>query len=380
MTSTKVKTDLKLSCQQKDLHAALAMVGRATSNSSTLAICGNVRIDAAGGKLKLTATNLELSMVTTIEAKVDQEGSFTLPCKLLNQFVGSVPNNTVDLELSNKRVSLKCGKYSVKIAGAAVEDYPPLPDIADPITLTLKGKDLKDAINHVDIAMAPNTSRLVLSGISLEIQKDGLEFAAADSIRLAVYSLKVNSIEKQLRIIIPGKTAQELARVIDNEDEDITVLINAQHIVFKLAKVEISSLLVQGEFPRYASLIPQNLTNKATLDRLEFLDAVKITSIFTGDEALRIHIVPGGEFVPGKLILYTSEREVGESNNEVDAIVTATDTSKIAFESRFISEALSVIKADQVSIETLSPSSPCVIKPLDDEPFLYVVMPRFVAW
>lgn len=404
---------MKLSCLQENLNWGLGIVGRAVAARTTLPITNNILLETDQSRLKLVATNLEMAISCWIGAKVEEEGTITVPAKLLTEFINSLPKDKVDVAMApkTKTLSVKCARYEARISGVDAKDFPPIPKVDEGINTVIELEVLKQAITQVVFAAASEESRPVLTGIDAKFEGNTLTLAAADGFRLAVYKLTLaKPVDQKIEVIIPSKTLAELNRLISAQGVDplrasagaksegadsaaktaaaipegpvqVTVNPNKSQILFRLRNIELVSQLIQGTFPQYEQLIPQSSSSKATVDVAEFLRATKTAAIFARDGTgiVRLMVAPGGELTPGKMTISARSEEIGDDQGEIDAIVHGGE-SKIAFNGKYLTDVLSVLREAQVSLETTSPSSPGVLKPVGSENYVHVVMPMFVQW
>ncbi|MDD5190311.1 MAG: DNA polymerase III subunit beta [Dehalococcoidales bacterium] len=370
---------MKLSCLQENLSKGLSIVSRAVATRTTLPITNNVMLVTDESRLKLVATNLEMAMSHWIGAKVEQEGSITVPARLLSEFVNSLPaGEKIDMKLVGKTLELKCARYEARISGVDAKDFPPIPKLDEGINTSVEIAALRQGINQVVFAAAADESRPVLTGVDATFEGSLLTLAAADGFRLAVYKLPLSkAVGQRVEVIIPSRTLNELNRLIGEDEEKIefTVNPNKSLALFKLKKTELVSQLVQGAFPKYSQLIPQSSAAKATVSVAEFLRACKMASIFARDGSGIVRLVMS----PGKITVSSKSEELGEDNGELDATVEGTE-AKIAFNGKYLTDVLSVLKEQQVTLETTNPSSPGVIRPVGADSYIHVVMPMFVQW
>ena len=377
---------MKLSCLQENLNRGLNIVGRAVATRTTLPITNNVLLATEESRLKLVATNLEMAVSCWIGAKVEEEGAITVPARLLTEFISSLPSDKIDISLSprTKTLGLKCARFEARISGVDAKDFPPIPKIEDGITTSVEVEALRQGISQVVFAAATEESRPVLTGVDAEFDGDLLTLAAADGFRLAVYKLPLlKSVSQKTEVIIPARTLAELNRLMADQEEaiEITVNPNKSQALFHLKNIELVSQLVQGAFPRYSQLIPQSYTTRAVVDVAQFLRASRTASIFARDGSgiVRLVVAPGGELKPGKLTVSARSEEIGDDVGEIDAAVEGEE-AKIAFNGKYLIDALSVLREEQVALETTNPSSPGVIRPVGVDNYIHVVMPMFVQW
>jgi len=380
---------MKLSCLQQNLSRGLGIVGRAVATRSTLPITQNILLTTEQSRLKLAATNLEMATTCWIGAKVEQEGAITIPARLLIDFVNSLPNDLIEVTLppDSHTLELKSGRFQAHINGIDAEDFPPIPQVSDGVTTNIGANALREAITQVVFAAATEESRPVLTGINTEFEGEQLNLAAADGFRLAVHKTTLGSaVSQKTSVIIPARSISELNRLVGDQEEPVEIVTNQQksQILFRLKDTELVSQLIQGSFPNYSQVIPQSYTTRAVVDINQFLQVIKMSSIFARDASgiVRLVINQGNELTPGKITASAQAEEVGGNVSEIDALVDGEE-AKIAFNVKYLSDVLSFLHQDettQVALEVTTPSSPGVIRPIGVDNYVYVIMPMFVQW
>ena len=377
---------MKLSCLQENLDHGLNVVGRAVAVRTTLPITNNVLLATDQSRLKLSATNLEMAISCWIGAKVEEEGSITVPARLLSEFISSLPSENVEAVLSpqTKTLGLKCARFEARISGVDAKDFPPIPKVDGGISTKVEVEALKQAIAQVAFAAATEESRPVLTGVDAVFEGDKLTLAAADGFRLAVYTLPLaQPVAQKTEVIIPARTLAELNRLMADQEEAVEITVNTEkgQALFKLKDIELVSQLIQGSFPNYGQLIPKSSSTKAVISVADFLRATKTASIFARDGSgiVRLVVTPGGEAKPGKVTVSARSEEVRDDVGEIDAMVEGEE-SKIAFNGKYLTDVLGVLGEAQVALETTNPSSPGVLKPVGVDNYIHVVMPMFVQW
>ena len=377
---------MKLSCLQENLNRGLGVVGRAVATRTTLPITNNVLLATDQSRLKLVATNLEMAISCWIGAKVEEEGTITVPARLLTEFINSLPSEKVDINLSprTKTLELKCARFEARISGVDAKDFPPIPPVDEGITTRVEADVLRQGIAHVIFAAATEESRPVLTGVDAQFDGDLLTLAAADGFRLAIYKLPLAvPVSQKTEVIIPARTLAELNRLMVDEEEAVEITVNPKksQALFRLKNIELVSQLVQGTFPQYTQLIPQSYTTRAVASVAEFLRATKTASIFARDGSgiVRLVIAVGSELTPGKITVSARSEEIGDDVGEIDAIVEGEE-AKIAFNGKYLTDVISVLHEAQVALETTNPSSPGVVRPVGVDNYIHVIMPMFVQW
>jgi DNA polymerase-3 subunit beta len=377
---------MKLTSLQENLARGLGVVGRAVPARSTLPQASHVLLASDEGRLKLVATDLMIATTCWIGAQIEEEGSVTVPARLLTDFVTSLPQETVHLTVGDRgrQLHILCARNEATIAGMDAADFPPVPSVEDGLTLELDPKQFKRAVSQVEFAAAADDTRPVLTGIHTLADGQELTLAAADGFRLAVHKLPLQQeVPERVEVIVPARALREVVRLIGEEDEPLSMSFNAarSQALFRLKSAELVATLIQGTFPNYSQLIPQSYTTRTTLEMKPFLQETRIAAIFARDGAgiVRLQMEPA-EGGSGVLTISARAEEIGNHEGKMDAKVEG-EASKIAFNSRYLQDVLQVLDASEVTLETTSPSSPGVLRPQDtDDNYVHVVMPMFVQW
>ena len=376
---------MKFSCLQENLAKGLAIVGRAVATRSTLPVLSNILMATDEGRLKLSATNLEVGISCWIGAKVEEDGATTVQARLLSDFVNSLPPERIDAQLvtRNQTVNLKCSNHEANIKGIDAQEFPIILALSEDAAIELEPATLREMIGQVSFAAAQDESRPVLTGVLAELSGNSLTMAAADGFRLSVRNIELSRpAPSPANVIIPARALQELARVSSEESDPIrmTVAPNRSQVFFRMANIDLVSQLVEGAFPDYKQIIPKSRATHTTVDVAQLLQAVKIASFFARDAAnvIRVRITPGDQGMGGKLTVLANSAELGDNVTEISAAVEG-EAIEIAFNAKYLTEVLSVINTPQVSLETSSPSSPGVMRPVGDPNFVHVIMPMHIA-
>lgn len=381
---------MKVSCLQGNLAKGLSIVGRAVATRSTLPILSNVKLETDEGRLKLSATNLEIGINCWIGAKVEEDGATTVPARLLTDFVNSLPPERIDMELAvrTQTLNLKCAHFEANIKGIDAQEFPIIPEAPDEHKIDLDPQLLGQMINQTVFAAATDESRPVLSGVLAEFEGKQFTLAAADGYRLSVRTAELpEEVEEPMSIIIPARALSELARVSSEEKEAISffVIPSRAQVLFHMSDVDLVSQLIEGKFPDYKGIIPKPQPEtgpytRTAVDTSRFLSAVRTANIFAREAAniVRVRMAPGGELAPGHMEIAATSAELGDNVGEIEAQVEG-DEIEIAFNAKYLIDLLSVIGAEKVGLETTTPSSPGVVKPIGAEDFIHVIMPMHIS-
>jgi DNA polymerase-3 subunit beta len=377
---------VKVSCLQENLAKGLSIVGRAVASRSTLPVLSNVMLATDNGRLKLSATNLELGINCWVGVKVEDEGATTVPARLLTDFVNSLPPEQIDMELSVRTQTLnaRCARFEANIKGIDAQEFPIIPTLEDgESAIRLEPEDLRHMIDQVVFAAATDESRPILTGVLARFDGERLTLAAADGFRLSVRSASLGqTVDQPIEVIVPARALGELARISADQEEWVEVIITParNQILFHMQDVDLVSQLIEGKFPDYRQIIPSSHTSRTVLDTSGFLKAARVSHLFARDSAniVRVEIDPGNELTPGHITLAATSAELGDNVGQLDAMVEG-NAVEIAFNAKYLIEVLSVVDTAQVALETTSPSSPGVLRLIGDEDFIHVIMPMHLS-
>lgn len=371
---------MKIACLQESLSKGLGIVGRAVAQRSPLPITSHILMETEAGRLKLAATNLEIAITTWIDADVMEEGRVTLPARLLLEFVSALPNENVLLDVrKGYSCHIEAGRFQAEIRGMDAEDFPRIPSGDEQPTAYIQPDLLKEMIEQVAFVAATDDTRPVLTGVQCIFSDGELTMAAADSFRLALRSgdLEVAG-DVAFSVIIPARTLMELGRILPTESEkvSITVTPNRSQVVFQTPDLHVVSRLIEGAFPNVKQLVPKVFQTSITVSTADFLKAAKVASFFSRDNSnmIVLDVSPETEGNAGVVVVTGSAAEVGENHGALDAHVEG-DEIHIAFNSRYVSDALAAIPSQQVGLSMTGPTTAAVIRPLDSDRYTHVVMP-----
>ncbi|NLE46705.1 MAG: DNA polymerase III subunit beta [Chloroflexi bacterium] len=376
---------MKVSCLQDNLAKGLSIVGRAVSPRSTLPVLGNVLIATDTGRLKLSATNLEVGINCWIGAKVEEEGAITVPARTFIDLVNAFPPDRVAMELvaRTQTLNLQAGRSQANIKGIDAQEFPLVPVPEDGNGIRIDAETLRRAIEQVAFAAATDESRPILTGVLAKFDGASLTLAAADGFRLSVRTVQLtHAVPDPFSIIIPARALIELGRISGEQDDPISVTVtpSRNQVLFELTDVVLVSQLIDGNFPDFRQIIPTERATHTVVDTGAFLKAAKTANIFARDSAhiARLHVVPGTDLQPGHMVVSATSAETGDDVSELDAAVEGNEI-EIAFNVRYLIDVLSVIDTPQAALDTTTPSSPGVIRPAGDGNYTHVIMPMHLG-
>ena len=360
------------------------MVSRAVSTRSTLPVLGNVLITSDQGRLRLSATNLELGISVWIGAQIDEEGSITVPARTFTDLISALPSEKITLMLNERTFTLNvlCGTNSTDIKGIDAQEYPPMPvpDLEDGIPLNVS--DLKEMIHQVAFAASSDEARPVLQGVSLSVVDQGITMAATDGFRISVRNAELTSpASRPINAVIPAWALNELARIAADGDQTVSMSTprGRGQVLFHLHDAELVSQLIEGNFPDYKAIIPRSFRTKAVVSTAGLLKACRQAEIIArdGNNVIRLNFKPGTDQM-GVLDITAQSEETGKTEVNMEAIIEG-EALLIAFNVRFLREVLEVVKTPSVAIEMNANNAPGLIRPVGEENFQHVIMPMHLG-
>ncbi len=377
---------MKVTVLQENLARGLGIVSRAVSPRSTLPVLSNILIASDEGRLRLSATNLELGITCWISARIEQDGSTTVPARTFSDLVNTLPSDQVMLSLHSQTQTLNVrgGTSTNDIKCIDAQEFPPLPvpDLEGAVQLNVA--DFREMIQQVAFAASTDEARPVLMGVLVQVEKDKLTMAAADGFRLSVRKATLTApASTPISIIVPARALTELARVASDGEETISMVTpkGRGQVVFRVKDVEVVSQLIDGTFPDYQQIIPRKHTSRTLVSTSALLKACKQAEIFAreGSNVARLNIKSAnGDLKPSEVEMTATSEETGKNETIVEATVDGSGVL-IAFNVKFLREALEVINTPNVALETSAPNAPGVIRPVGDEQFLHVIMPMHLG-
>jgi DNA polymerase-3 subunit beta len=376
---------MKVSCLQENLAKGLSIVGRAVATRSTLPVLSNILLATDQGRLKLSATNLEIGITCWIGAKVEEDGATTVPARTFVDLVSALPAERVDMELNvrTQTLNLRCGRFENNIRGIDATEFPLIPTADDANAIRMEPDSLRTMINQVVFAAAADESRPILTGVLARFDKDQVTFAAADGFRLAVRTAPlIEPVPSPVSVIIPARALTELGRISGDQEGPITINItpSKSQVLFHLDHIDLVSQLIDGNFPDYNQIIPKKKETRSVVGTAELLKACKAANVFARESAniVKLTVEPGTELAPGHVTVQATSAETGDNVGEMDATVDGPPL-QIAFNVKYLIDFLSVANAAQVAVEMTTPSSPGKFTPVGDDTFLCVVMPMHIG-
>jgi len=369
---------MKLSLLQQNLDQALTHASRFVSIKNQLPVLNNVLLATDNGRLKISATNLELGIKYWIGAKIEKEGSITVPIKEIAEFVSYLPSQKIEINLDNKNLlQLSSSKAQSTFTTIPAKDFPDLPSINPKTTIKLDLPLLAQAVSQIAFSSATDDSRPVLTSVLCQFTKNNLLLVATDGFRLSLKNIKLvnpvnlKSDKEVLTFLIPARSLVEVTRLAKNEKQiTLGLTTDKNQMVFVLEDLELVSRLIEGEYPDYKRIIPESYITKVHINKEEFAQAVKIASVFASQSANVVKFTVG----KNNLILSANAPQIGRNQATVDARVEG-EPLEIAFNYKFVSEFIEACQGEELVIELNESLTPGFFHDQSDPHFTHIIMP-----
>lgn len=360
---------MQLQVTQENLSNALSVVARVASARGTLPILANVLIKTVENRLSISATNLDIAITRHIGAKVMEEGAITVPARLMQDFVSSLPSGVIELKLEENKLHITTDQYQSVVNGVVADDFPVMPEISGGDTWTINAAVLKKGLQQVIMAASGDESRPVLTGVLLQTQGGRLYAAATDSYRLAEKDLGPN--DRDVQLLIPATAIQDLLRILGDYDEAVSVTHDDQQILFQANDVDLVARLIDGKYPDYRKLIPSQFAVEATVARTDLVNVTKVSSLFARESAGSVTI--NVDEAAGSLSIRSVASQLGE--NTASATGTITGSGSITLNSRYLLDALHAFSGDQVAFCFNGKLEPTLLRDPKNEDYVHIIMP-----
>jgi DNA polymerase-3 subunit beta len=364
---------LKTVCSRDELARALGIVSRGVSSRTTVQILGGILLEASGGTLRLAATDMELSLRTSLEVKVEAEGSVVVPGRLLLELARLLSDAEVTLEhrLEEAVVEIRSGAATYRLHTYNPEDFPRLPEVEAVDRHEVDRGTLLETVARVSRSASRDESRPVLTGVLMRFEPGKLVMAATDSYRLSVKETPLTGTVPELEAIVPARALAELARIAQ-AGEQIELGVHENQVVFSTGDAWLTTRRIDGQFPNYKQLVPETYDHELTLPREELLDVVRRVSVMAQrNSPLRLR------FAEGELTVSAQTQDVGEARESLPVSFTG-EPLEIGFNAEFLRDGVESVAGEQLRVKLISPLRPAVLEGESDD-FLYLIMPIRLA-
>lgn len=362
---------MKFSCEKNKLVESLSNVQKAVAQKSTIPALEGVLIKTENMQISLCGYNTELGITTTIPAQITADGMIVVNAHLFTEIIRKLPDDLVELELTeNYVVRITSGKSYFELMGIDAKEFPTLPEVDASSSLEISSAVLKSMIRQTIFSVAETDSKPIHTGTLFEIKDKSITLVSVDGYRMAMRTEPIKE-NLDLRFVVPGKTLREVLRLLPDDDEEINISAGMRHIVFKIGDYVIVSRLLEGEFLDYKSTIPQNIQNTVSVNTQDFIDSIERVSLLITD---RLKSPVRCIFGKNKINL-SCVTTIGKADDEISSSSDIKNDFEIAFNNKYMTDALKNTDCDEVQIELSGALSPIKVLPKEGNSFLFLVLP-----
>lgn len=368
---------MKLSATQSNLQQGLSIVSRVVGNASTLPILANILFETEKGRLKLSATDLEIGVTTWVGAKVETDGSVTVPARTIVDFINTNTDEAVSLSSERDKMTVLSASFKADIPGISASEYPSIPVIEQGKSLVMGRQELLISLKSVIVAAAVDDARPALAGVLIKgNETKQLAIVATDSFRLSEYVVDLEQEVNELEIIIPQRAVHELVRILGAiaEVNKIQIMVSNNQVHFKMGDTEMVTRLIEAKYPDYKKVIPDSFVTEIVVSNEEIANALRMASIFTTNQANNVHLKINDQEVRLTSVASQFGQEVTVLEGEV-MHHTEDKTLDIAFNTRYLLDAVNATAGSKIIIKFSGSTSPAVVVNPDIPKYQHIVMP-----
>ena len=360
---------MKLQVTQENLTRALGAVARVANSRGTLPILANVLVKTSNNRLSLSATNLDIAITQYIGAKVEDEGSITVPAKLMQEFISSLPSGIINLELDETKLKIATDQYQSTVNGIVADDFPVMPAITSGKTIKLDGHLLKKGLQQVVFAASNDESRPVLTGVLIHSFEGKLYLAATDSYRLA--EKEIGKSKDEVSLLVPATAMNDLLRVLGDDVEQVQLTYDEQQVLFSVGDVELVARLLEGKYPDYRKLIPSSFQVSVQVKKADLLNVTKVSSLFARESAGSVTIKV--DETKQELSIHSIASQLGD--NTATATGKITGNGEITLNSRYLLDALQAFSAEELTFGFNGKLDPTCLSDAKSADYTHIIMP-----
>ncbi|SCW51240.1 DNA polymerase-3 subunit beta [Ruminococcaceae bacterium YRB3002] len=364
---------MKFFCKQTDLSEAINMVMKAINRNSTVKIVEGILIESGDNKIKLTGYDLETGIEAEVAADITEEGSVVVESKIFNDIIKKLPDENIDIKVDDRfQVSINSGSVNFTIKGMDSEPYPKIPSVETENKIEISQKMFKNMITHTSFAVSTDTTRAKLTGLNLISDGHNLTLVAIDGFRMALNREQIGDDFPKMNYIIPGKSLNELSKILNDNDSDVVVYHSSNQILFDLGDVRLISRLIPGDFVNFDSIIVKNPKTVMEISRKNLLDSIDRAALLIMTDERRC---PVSLAMPdSSTLLVSANTETGGHKEDIDISVEG-DLIDIDFNAKYFIDALRNIDDEKIRIEFNGSQGPCIIKPVDGDKYIFLILP-----
>ena len=357
-------------CEKQKILEGISIVQKAITGKSTIPILEGIYINTNKSTLTLIGSDMDLSIQTSVDAEIIEEGSIVIDAKIFGEIIRKLPNSTIKIEtIENQLLKITCEKSIFDVVYMNTNEFPELPEINENLTVSVNQNILKNMIKGTSFAIAQDETRPILQGILFEVKSKNLNLVALDGYRLAIRNEFLDT-DIDIEVVIPGKTLNEVSKILEDVDDIVNITFTNNHILFNLEKTKIISRLLEGKFINYNSLLPQEHKLLVNINRQELQNAIERASLMAKDGNTNLIKL---DLQQDNLVI-TSNSQLGKVREDISIKLQGEDI-QIAFNSKYLLDVLKNMEDDEVIMKMTSGISPCVIEEKNNENSKYLVLP-----
>ncbi|MFA5877909.1 MAG: DNA polymerase III subunit beta [Candidatus Staskawiczbacteria bacterium] len=370
---------MKVEVLKNNIKTALSVVEKITGKNTSLPILDNVLINGEGNFLLLTSTNLETAINYWVLSKISKKGKVVVPVRFLSNFIALLPDEKISLEEKKQNLSVECKSFKTQIQGFNPEDFPIIPEIKDYDSLILNNKNFCAGLGQIIDVVSASQTRPEISGVYLSFSKDTLKMVATDSFRLAEKTISIeNKNKKDYALILPQKSAREIINTLGEKEGNLKICFSANQSLFEFPmreadhpEVQIFTRLIEGEYPNYKEIIPNKFRTHVIVKKDDFLSHIKTAALFSG----KVNEVKFSlDSVKKTIEVSAKNQDIGESKSDLSAKIEGEST-EVSFNYKFLIDGILNMKSAEIVFDLNGEDGPCILKPVGDSSYIYVVMP-----
>lgn len=369
---------MKISLLRENFYKGVAITSKAVSNKASIPSLSNILIKTEENEVKLTASDLFVTISVWVSAKIEEQGAITVPAKLLNSFLSQISEEKIDCVLDAENFNVKTGKVSSTFSTISAEQFPAIEGFDSEEVISIKSEDLLRAKQSLQFVPASTESRPVLTGILFNISGTILTLAVTDGFRMAEYKITLDkAVSKDYSFILPARSTIDIIKAFATESEiiEMSPISSKNAVSFKVPHMEAQIRLIEGEFPNYKAILPAEFATKVTVSKDEIFNAIKLASIFAKDYDNMVKLI----IKDGKIVVKSQPTESGSNSIDVQANIEGSDI-EIAFNAKYINDFLSNAAKENIVFQSNDPFKPAALKLESIDGYVYIVMPMKANW
>ncbi len=362
---------MKATFDRNDLLDSVLIVQRAMPARTPMEILDGIHMRMAHSDITLRCTDTVLSIEDTFPAMVEETGEIVLPGRLFSEIVRKLPQGSVSIEVDDEQIKIACGSANMMLQGINADSFPPLPTMEDVQPLTIKQNELRNLIHQTNFATAQDETQPILTGELLELNNKDAVMVALDGYRMAIATHPIEGNKIQTKAVLPGKALSEIAKLFDESEQEANIFFGQSMVAVQMGQTRILTRLLEGEFINYKQILPTSRQTRVQINTLMFADAVERASLLAREGRNNLIKLNISEHI----LVISANGDRGNTTEEVELSNMEGKALTIAFNAKYLLDILHVVRDEYIYLDFISDRSPCVIKPVQGDAYLYIVLP-----